>query len=150
MVKGSRFRAAIASQSAALKHGLAELAYPINDQQGNCTRFLLLRGSLKAQIEAASCTSLAFSLHANSPGGLVEALQVFAKRQLNMSRIESRPSKRELGEYVFFVDLNWPSEVITQQQQQQQLIETLQELKPVCERLIEFGTYPITDDAVLP
>ena len=151
MVKGSRFRAAIASQSAALKHGLAELAYPINDQQGNCTRFLLLRGSLKAQIEAASCTSLAFSLHANSPGGLVEALQVFAKRQLNMSRIESRPSKRELGEYVFFVDLNWPSEAISQpQQQQQQLIETLQELQPLCERLIEFGTYPITDDAVLP
>jgi prephenate dehydratase len=151
MVRGSRFRAAIASQKAAKDHQLEELAYPINDQQGNCTRFLLLRRVWKNQIQAPSCTSLAFSLRANAPGGLVEALQVFAKRGLNMSRIESRPSKRVLGEYVFFVDLNWPQEESGNRQQlDQKLAATMQELKPLCERLIEFGTYPVIDDTALP
>lgn len=151
MVKGSRFRAAIASKKAAQEHRLPELAYPINDQPGNCTRFLLLRRALNEQAGAVNCTSLAFSLHANAPGGLVEALQVFAKRQLNMSRIESRPSKRELGEYVFFVDITWPPiDIIQQQKIDQQLEAAMEELKPLCERLISFGSYPITDDTSLP
>jgi prephenate dehydratase len=52
-----------------------------------------------------SHTSLAFSLSANAPGALVKPLQVFASRGINMSRIESRPTKRSLGEYLFFIDL---------------------------------------------
>ena len=43
LVRGSRFRAAVASRQAGQEQGVAELAYPINDQPGNCTRFLLLR-----------------------------------------------------------------------------------------------------------
>ena len=50
--------------------------------------------------------SIAFSLHANSPGALLKTLSCIASFGLNMSRIESRPSKRELGEYVFFVDIS--------------------------------------------
>mgnify|MGYP006207547815 FL=1 len=68
-----------------------------------------------------------------------------------MSRIESRPSKRELGEYVFFVDITWPPiDVIQQQKIDQQLEAAMEELKPLCERLISFGSYPITDDTSLP
>ncbi len=135
MVKGSRFRAAIASQQAAKEHGLEVLAYPINDVAGNCTRFLLLRRGERNW--DGQLASLAFSLHANQPGALLEALACFGHRALNMSRIESRPSKREMGEYIFFVDLELP-------QGPEPLRQALEELKPLCEHLAVFGAYPIT------
>ena len=135
MVAGSHFRAAIASQQAAKEHGLKELAYPINDVVGNCTRFLLLRqGERNWHGELAS---LAFSLQANQPGALLKALACFAHRDLNMSRIESRPSKREMGEYIFFVDLELPSGP-------EPLQQAMEELKPLCEHLAVFGAYPMT------
>jgi prephenate dehydratase len=100
---------AIASQRAAQLYQLPVLACPINDYADNCTRFWVLsqRGIPGAMTEAASpeTTSLAFSLPQNRPGSLVKPLQIFADRQLNLSRIESRPSKRSLGDYIFFVDL---------------------------------------------
>jgi prephenate dehydratase len=136
MVAGSRFRAAVASRQAAAEHGLQELAYPINDVAGNCTRFLLLRRGARAA--EGPMASLAFSLHSNQPGALLEALGCFAQRGLNMSRIESRPSKREMGEYIFFVDLEL-SEGPTP------LEAALAELGPLCEHLALFGAYPITN-----
>jgi prephenate dehydratase len=144
MVKGSRFRAAIASLQAGLEHGLPQLAYPINDQAGNCTRFLLLRRGAAPVDSLGNCTSLAFSLRSNAPGALLQALQLFADRQLNMSRIESRPSKRELGEYVFFVDLDTtgPSQNTAALVQ-----DTLAALLPLCEHLACFGSYPVTSDS---
>lgn len=136
MVAGSRFRAAIASRQAAAEHGLQELAYPINDVPGNCTRFLLLRRGARAQ--EGPMASLAFSLHSNQPGALLKALGCFAHRDLNMSRIESRPSKREMGEYIFFVDLELPGDA-------KGLEAALTELEPLCEHLALFGAYPITN-----
>ena len=50
-------------------------------------------------------TSLGFTVPANEPGALVKPLQVFAKREINMSRIESRPTKLSLGDYLFFIDI---------------------------------------------
>lgn len=136
MVAGSRFRAAIASRQAAAEHGLLELAYPINDVPGNCTRFLLLRRG--ARDLQGPMASLAFSLHSNQPGALLKALGCFAHRGLNMSRIESRPSKREMGEYIFFVDLELPQGAAP-------LEGALTELGPLCEHLALFGAYPITN-----
>ena len=76
MVAGSRFRAAIASRKAGQEHGLEELAYPVNDVAGNRTRFLLLhRGERRLEGDVAS---LAFSLHRNAPGALLEALACLA------------------------------------------------------------------------
>jgi prephenate dehydratase len=138
MVRGSRFRGAIASREAAMEHALGVLAYPINDVPGNCTRFLLLRrGDRSSQGPLAS---LAFSLHSNNPGALMEALGCFARHGLNMSRIESRPSKREMGEYLFFVDLELPDG-------SQRLEQALTELRPQCEHLALFGAYPLTNEA---
>lgn len=134
MVVGSRFRAAIASRQAQQEHGLKELAYPVNDVSGNCTRFLLLRRGERRQ--HGDVASLAFSLHRNAPGALQEALACIAKQGLNMSRIESRPSKRELGEYVFFVDVELP------QQQPEALEQLVMALTPLCEHLAHFGAYP--------
>ena len=136
MVAGSRFRAAIASQQAGTEHGLLELAYPINDVAGNCTRFLLLRRGPRSS--QGPMASLAFSLHSNQPGALLEALGCFAQRGLNMGRIESRPSKREMGEYIFFVDLELPDGSTP-------LEAALAELAPLCEHLALFGAYPVTN-----
>jgi prephenate dehydratase len=135
MVRGSHFRAAIGDRSLAGQQGLQELAYPVNDVAGNRTRFLLLQnGEVSCEGDVAS---LAFSLHQNAPGALIEALQAIGDLGLNMSRIESRPSKRELGEYVFFVDVELPG------QQTAALLERLTtSLQPLCEHLLHFGAYP--------
>ncbi len=137
MSVGSKFRAAIGSRKAAKLQGLHELAFPINDVAGNRTRFLLLQNG--HQVQRGDIASIAFSLHANSPGALLDALKCIARLGLNMSRIESRPSKRELGEYVFFVDveLNKNKQTIIQ--------ELINKLNPLCENLIHFGTYISTE-----
>jgi len=144
MVAGSRFRAAVASRQAAQDHGLQELAYPINDVAGNCTRFLLLRREERQS--RGPVASLAFSLHSNQPGALLEALGCFARRGLNMSRIESRPSKREMGEYIFFVDLELPGPepAAAESLAAGGLEDALAELRPLCEHLALFGTYPLS------
>ncbi|WP_115121273.1 prephenate dehydratase [Synechococcus sp. UW105] len=137
MVQGSRFRAAIASHSLHQQGELSELAFPINDAPGNCTRFLFLqRGERRQDGDVAS---LAFSLHRNAPGALLEALAAVADLAMNMSRIESRPSKRELGEYVFFVDVELPDGGGTL------LHQLTQRLLPLCEHLAHFGAYPSSE-----
>lgn len=135
LVRGSRFRAAIASLEAAEEHDLNVIAYPINDVPGNCTRFLLLRRGERSS--DGPLVSLAFSLLSNRPGALLEALGCFAGEGLNMSRIESRPSKRELGEYLFFVDLERGEAAAP-------LDRALERLRPLCEHLVLFGAYPLT------
>ena len=79
------------------------------------------------------------SLHRNAPGALLEALACLAERGLNMSRIESRPSNRELGEYVFFVDVELPLAPSTA------LADLIAQLQPLCEHLAHFGAYPSSD-----
>lgn len=150
MARGSRFRAAIASLNAAEEQGLKVLAHPVNDVPNNCTRFLLLTpaavtpgnhgsGHDRASDPAETViTSLAFSLHRDRPGGLMEALRPFAERELNLTRIESRPAKREMGEYVFFVDVH-------DNQQTSAFEEVVRDLEPMCERLVNFGSYGIID-----
>ncbi|MBU6186982.1 MAG: prephenate dehydratase [Synechococcales bacterium] len=92
----------IASQRASYLYNVPILRYPINDSPDNCTKFWVV--GLQCS-PGGSHTSLAFSLQANVPGALVKPLQIFAEQGINMSRIESRPTKRSLGDYVFFIDL---------------------------------------------
>ncbi len=133
MVTGSKFRAAIASKTFSETYGVEEIAYPINDVIGNCTRFVLLTD--KDQNETGDIASFAFSLHANTPGALLKTLQCIADLGLNMSRIESRPSKRELGEYIFFIDIDSKGKSIN-------IKDNLKEsLGPLCENIVFFGYY---------
>tara|TARA_Y100001968_G_C19294078_1_gene685714 strand:+ start:179 stop:1021 length:843 start_codon:yes stop_codon:yes gene_type:complete len=137
MITGSKFRAAIASRSSCNSNNLQEIAYPINDVAGNRTRFVLIQ--TQATEQQGNIASLAFSLHSNKPGELLKALSCVAKLGLNMNRIESRPSKRELGEYIFFIDIEIP-------QDHNNLLPLLRkELNPLCENLVEFGCYESTD-----
>ncbi len=108
-VEANQSTAAIASERAAHLYKLPILAKSIQDYADNCTRFLVVSQPQSALnipkiADAPIYTSLAFSLPQNSPGALVTQLQVFAARSINLSRIESRPTKRSLGEYVFFID----------------------------------------------
>ncbi len=131
MVKGSSFRAAIGSKEASDELNI--LAYPINDIDGNCTRFILLNNNnSKADGNKAS---MAFSLKSNTPGSLLKALNCIANLGLNMSRIESRPSKRELGEYVFFIDLDLNNS------NKKEFEKITKELSPLCNQIINFGCY---------
>ncbi|MGK7903506.1 MAG: prephenate dehydratase [Hormoscilla sp.] len=131
---------AIASRRAAELYQKPVLAYPINDHPDNCTRFLVL--SLQASPffgpteEDKSHTSIAFSVPANVPGALVKPLQAFASRGINLSRIESRPSKRSLGDYVFFLDLEADAKAPSTQ-------AALAELTAHTEILKIFGSYNI-------
>ncbi len=137
MVRNSKFRAAIGSKCANNLIDLQELAYPINDIQGNRTRFVLLQ---REEVEQnGHIASLAFSLRANEPGALLKALSQIAYLGLNMSRIESRPSKRELGEYIFFIDLELSNSVAGAHK------KLMKRLKPLCEHLVHFGAYPSSE-----
>ena len=134
MVKGSSFRAAIGSKSLVEIEGLNELAFPINDVPGNCTRFVLLTEEKSSN--QANIASLAFSLLSNSPGALLKALSYVGELGLNMSKIESRPSKRELGEYIIYVD------VAIDEKNNINTFELLKKkLGPLCEHLNDFGCY---------
>jgi prephenate dehydratase len=125
--------AAISSQRAAQIYNLPILAKNINDRPDNCTRFWVL--SLQPSLKG-SHTSLAFSLLANKPGALVKAMQIFADRNINLSRIESRPTKRSLGDYLFFMDLEASFE-------DEALRSALTELQTYTETLKTFGSYRI-------
>lgn len=125
--------AVISSQRAANLYNLPVLQCPINDYPDNCTRFIVL--SLQPS-PGGSHTSLAFSVSANQPGMLLKPLQIFAERGINLSRIESRPSKRSLGDYLFFLDL----EADTRNSSTQ---SALAELANCTETLKIFGSYDV-------
>jgi len=100
--------AAVGSRAAADLYGCRVLRDGIQDEQNNVTRFVWLapEGTEPAGGERWK-TSLIFSeLGDDRPGALVDALAEFSSRGINLSRIESRPQRSELGRYFFFCDLD--------------------------------------------
>jgi prephenate dehydratase len=130
-----RTTAGISSPSAAALYNLPILAADIGDRLENRTRFWVL-GHQPAI--TGSHTSLAMTLSANVPGALLAVLAKLAAAHINLSRIESRPTKRSLGEYLFFLDLEADGH-------DPQVAKILAEIKDSVEQVKLFGSYCINE-----
>ena len=124
--------AAIASEYAASLYDLKVVRERIEDQVNNVTRFLVI-GSKMAEKSGDDRTSLMFSVK-DEPGILYRMLEPFAKRGLNLSKIESRPNKAKAWEYIFFLDLSGHIS-------DSEVGEAVQELKGYCQFVKVLGSY---------
>ena len=106
--------AALAPAAAAGIYGCVVLKEGVEDEPGNVTRFIWLAPRRESGAEAEATpsgggvwkTTIVFAeLGADHPGALVDALLEFSRREINLVRIESRPLRRELGRYRFFIDV---------------------------------------------
>ena len=97
-------RAAIAPSLAAKLYGLEVVAAGIHDHPDNSTRFVLIGHGIPARTGHDKSAMVVFQTHQDRPGGLLTILQEFNARGINLTKIESRPTKRELGSYCFVID----------------------------------------------
>ena len=125
--------AAIASKSAAEVYELNILAEDIEDSPGNTTRFLLI-GHNDVPISGDDKTSLLIA-GKNRPGILYKLLEPFATNGLDMTRIESRPSRTGLWEYVFFIDIKGHA-------QDERIARVLNQLEEIAGMYKVLGSYP--------
>lgn len=95
---------AVSNALAAALYGATVYADDIADAPGNETRFVVV-GPRDAAASGDDKTSIAFTTQHDRPGSLVEVLKAFSERGINLTHIESRPTRRQLGTYVFLVDV---------------------------------------------
>jgi prephenate dehydratase len=129
--------AAVLSARAAERFGLDVLARAIQDVADNRTRFLTIDREPAGQAIAPSGsyrTTLAFAVR-NEPGALLAALRCFAGHDINLSSLESRPSREVAWEYVFWADVDAHAT-------DPQLAAALEELRSVATLVRVLGTYP--------
>ncbi len=97
--------ACIASKSSAELYGLDIICADCGDDANNSTRFIIAEKNPKRSVSQRDKTSIVFAID-NKPGSLYSAIELLAKEKINMTKIESRPMKDELGKYVFFIDID--------------------------------------------
>jgi prephenate dehydratase len=100
---GGGARAAISTSLAAKLYGLDVLAADIEDHPDNETRFVVIGYGIPARTGHDKTTIVVFQ-NQDRPGSLLGILQEFAARAVNLTKLESRPTKRGLGNYCFFID----------------------------------------------
>ncbi|NYI05483.1 prephenate dehydratase [Allostreptomyces psammosilenae] len=135
-VRDGRFDAAFAGEFAAAQYGLAVLERDVRDVESAVTRFVLVgRPSRPPAPTGADRTSLVAYLKADHPGALLEMLQEFAVRGVNMTRIESRPTGDRLGRYFFSIDCDGHVS-------EARIAEAMMGLHRVCPEVRFLGSYP--------
>ncbi len=125
--------AAIAGILAAEKYGLSVLEYDIQDNAANATRFLVL-GRTSPPATGKDRTSIMVSV-TDKVGALHNAIAAFRRHRINMTKIESRPSKRKAWEYYFFIDFDGHADDPRSK-------KTLADLKEHCNLVKVLGSYP--------
>ncbi|QUL53792.1 prephenate dehydratase [Paenibacillus tritici] len=129
--------AAIGTSLGAATHGLEVVERQITDHNNNYTRFVLV-GPQKLELPQKSSgdkTSILVTLPEDFPGALHQVLAAFSWRKLNLSRIESRPTKKKLGTYYFYIDVLEPIESVL-------LPGAIEEIKALGCQVRILGSYP--------
>ncbi|MCZ4122472.1 prephenate dehydratase [Streptomyces sp. H39-S7] len=140
LVQEGRFDGAFAGEFAASTYGLEPLVTEIHDAKNAATRFVLVgRPGRPAAPTGADKTSAVFWLGDDHPGALLELLQEYAVRGVNLVRIESRPTGEGIGRYCFSVDCEGH---ITDRR----VSEALMGLKRICPQVRFLGSYPRADE----
>ncbi|MDD3088950.1 MAG: prephenate dehydratase [Candidatus Omnitrophica bacterium] len=125
--------ACIASSLAAERYGLKIVAASIEDSARNVTRFLVI-GDRMSKISGRDKTAIMFSVK-DRPGVLHDMLGAFKKQGINLTKIESRPSKQRLWKYYFFVDMDGHYE-------SPHIKNALKELEKKCHFVKLLGSFP--------
>ncbi len=129
--------AAIGSGLAARSYGCTILEDDIEDYTGNLTRFVILSKEPAPQdLDSPYKTSIVCTIEHDQPGSLLQILQEFAHRYVNLTKIESRPSKKGLGDYVFFIDVEGKKD-------DPQVAAALKCLECKLARVKLLGSYPV-------
>lgn len=131
--QGLKGSAAVASKRAAQIYGLEILAEGIETNPNNYTRFFVISQN-KAEPSPKSKTSLVFGIR-NLPGALYNCLGAFANRNINLTKLESRPGRDKPWEYIFYVDFEGHIDDPSCQQ-------AMQELKQLTDFIKVLGSYP--------
>jgi prephenate dehydratase len=127
--------AAISTLRAAELNGARVLAHDIQDRSGNVTRFIAL-GREDSSPTGDDKTSMCFGFAEDRAGLLVDTLQELARAGINMTKLESRPSKETLGEYIFLVDING-------HRADPQIAAALDRIRAKTGLFKVFGSYPV-------
>lgn len=129
--------AAIASELAASIYNLQILRANIEDRSDNFTRFLVIGNNINNACTGHDKTSILFSVK-DRVGVLHSILKPFATHKINLTKIESRPSRKQVWKYVFFLDLDGHI-------QDKNIKDALSELDELCLYLKVLGSYPVED-----
>ena len=137
--------AALGAESAAGLYGAAVLRHGVEDEADNITRFVWVAPEGITPAGSGEWrTALVFSeLGEDHPGALVEALQEFSGREINLTRIESRPLRRGLGRYQFFCDVEGAAG-------EAPLSEAIEALRAKAETVRVLGSWPISAPLGVP
>ena len=138
------YDAAVAAPGAAAAYALEPVAEGLADREGAVTRFVVLQPSGEVPAPTgADRTTLVALIWANRPGALLELLEQFAMRGIDLSRLESRPTGEGLGEYCFWIDADAH---LTEPRLQEALVG----LRRTTRDLRFFGSYARADGKVPP
>jgi len=105
VANGAKNHAAIANMNASKLYNMNIVASNIQDHPHNCTRFVILKAQPATYIDGDWKTSIVCKIKGDKPGSLFSLLQELVNHHVNLVRIESRPARTALGEYIFFMDM---------------------------------------------
>lgn len=136
VASGDGLYAAVGSEKAGKIYGLSVLAANIQDIPANSTRFIGLERQQAVAVQGRSKTSIVCQINGEKPGSLCNILQEFAQREVNLTRIESRPARTGLGMYIFFFDIEGGM-------QSENISAALTAVKEKCLWYKNLGSYPV-------